>query len=92
MDGNACFENVIWIFTTNYIDKLEPSLIRSGRIDRKFLIDYASNETFNQFTQYHFKKSVPSDFEIKDSVSFADVQTDVMSGMSYDDIIKKYGK
>ena len=92
MDGNACFENVIWIFTTNYIDELEPSLIRSGRIDRKFLIDYASNETFNQFTQYHFKKSVPSGFEIKDSVSFADVQTDVMSGMSFDDIIKKYGK
>ena len=92
MDGNACFENVIWIFTTNYIDELEPSLIRSGRIDKKFYIGYATNETFNQFTQYHFKKSVPSGFEIKDSVSFADVQTDVMSGMSFDDIIKKYGK
>lgn len=90
MDGNACFENVIWIFTTNYIDELEPSLIRSGRIDKKFYIGYATNETFNQFMLYHFKKPIPDASRIKQDVSFADVQTDVMSGLSYDDILNKY--
>lgn len=90
MDGNACFENVIWIFTTNYIDELEPSLIRSGRIDKKFYIGYATNETFNQFMLYHFKKPIPNGFRVKQDVSFAGVQTDVMSGLSYDDIISKY--
>jgi SpoVK/Ycf46/Vps4 family AAA+-type ATPase len=90
MDGNACFENVIWIFTTNYIDELEPSLIRSGRIDRKFYIGYATNETFNQFMLYHFKKPIPDSLKIRQDVSFADVQTDVMSGLSYDNIVNKY--
>jgi chaperone BCS1 len=90
MDGNACFENVIWIFTTNYIEELEPSLIRSGRIDKKFYIGYATNETFNQFMLYHFKKPIPNGLRVKQDVSFADVQTDVMSGSSYDDIVNKY--
>lgn len=90
MDGNACFENVIWVFTTNYKDRLDPSLIRSGRIDRKFMIDYADIETFNKFMLHHFWKSLPDNLKVRPNVSFADVQTDVMSGLSYEQIVNKY--
>jgi hypothetical protein len=39
---------------------------------------------------YHFKKPIPDGLRVKQDVSFADVQTDVMSGLSYDDIVSKY--
>ena len=91
MDGSTCLENVLWVFTTNYIEKIEPSLIRSGRIDKKFLIDYATPETFKEFLKYHFNKDI-DDIKLKDKTSFAEVQTDVMSGMTAEQIIDKYRK
>jgi hypothetical protein len=39
---------------------------------------------------YHFKKPIPDSLKIRQDVSFADVQTDVMSGLSYDNIVNKY--
>lgn len=35
-DGLAASENRLLIMTTNHIDKLDPALIRSGRVDQKF--------------------------------------------------------
>ena len=90
MDGTKALNNVIWIFTTNHIEKIEPSLIRPGRIDKKFHIDYANNETFNQFLLYHFNKPVPLGFKVAENVSFAEVQDDVMLGRTYQEVIAKY--
>ena len=90
MDGSKCFKNVIWVFTTNHIEKLEPSLIRAGRIDKKILIDYANEETFNDFIQYHFDRDIPDGFKIKEGVSFAEVQDDIVEGKSCEEIIEKY--
>lgn len=90
MDGTKALQNIIWVFTTNHIDKIEPSLIRPGRIDKKFHIDYANNETFNQFLIYHFNKPVPLGFKVAENVSFAEVQDDVMLGRTYQEVIDKY--
>lgn len=90
MDGSKCFTNVIWIFTTNHIERIEPSLIRAGRIDKKILIDYVNEETFADFIQYHFNRHIPDEFKIKEGVSFAEVQDDIVEGKNCDNIIEKY--
>jgi len=40
IDGPLSPNEVIFIATTNHIEKLDPALIRSGRFDHKFFIDY----------------------------------------------------
>lgn len=39
LDGDNMFENVLFLGTTNYINKLQPRLLREGRFDRKIRID-----------------------------------------------------
>lgn len=36
MDGLISTDGIITVFTTNHIDKLDPALIRAGRVDRRF--------------------------------------------------------
>lgn len=36
LDGLISVDGIITIFTTNHIDKLDPALIRGGRVDRRF--------------------------------------------------------
>ncbi|MBM4076741.1 MAG: AAA family ATPase [Planctomycetes bacterium] len=44
IDGVAAGEGRILISTTNHIDRLDPALIRPGRIDRQELIGYADRD------------------------------------------------
>lgn len=90
MDGSDSFENVVWIFTTNHLEKLEPSLIRAGRMDIKLLIDYANEETFGDFILYHFNRELPEGFKIRDNISLAEVQNDIIMGLTCGEIIEKY--
>ncbi|XP_073824723.1 mitochondrial chaperone BCS1 [Musca autumnalis] len=55
LDGVASTEARIVFMTTNYIDRLDPALIRPGRVDVKEYIGYCSEhqliEMFNRFYQ-----------------------------------------
>ena len=42
LDGVASTEERILFMTTNHLDRLDPALIRPGRVDLKQLIDLAS--------------------------------------------------
>lgn len=89
LDGILGLTNVIYIFTTNHVDKLDPAILRPGRIDLKLHIDYATPETFDQFLKSFYNRGIPDmNMEIKKDISFATLQTKVMEGYSYDDIIK----
>ena len=92
MDGVNSPSNTIWIFTTNYIDELEPALIRPGRIDMKFEIGYITNETFNDFLLHHFGEGLPNGYEVGGGHTFAEIQTDVMTSKGFDEIVEKYCK
>ncbi|KAH7532589.1 hypothetical protein FEM48_Zijuj04G0037400 [Ziziphus jujuba var. spinosa] len=48
IDGiwSACGGERIFVFTTNYVDKLDPALIRRGRMDRRIELSYCSFEAF----------------------------------------------
>ena len=90
IDGVNSPSNTIWIFTTNHIDELEPALIRPGRIDLKIEIGYITNETFSEFLMHHFGKGLPNGYEIGGGYTFAQIQTDIMTGKTFDEIVEKY--
>nr|XP_043630917.1 AAA-ATPase ASD, mitochondrial-like [Erigeron canadensis] len=48
IDGlwSACGSERLIIFTTNYVEKLDPALIRRGRMDKHIELSYCSFETF----------------------------------------------
>lgn len=54
IDGVASEEDYIIFMTTNHIDKLDPALIRPGRIDFKQLIDYPNEQQIEAFTKQFY--------------------------------------
>lgn len=80
MDGIGALENVIYIFTTNHIEKLDPALIRPGRIDVKIDMKNVCKETFDMFTKHHYKVSIDEDIKFPSDMTFAELQTEVMKG------------
>lgn len=90
IDGIGAPTNTIFIFTTNHVEKLDPALIRPGRIDLKLEIKPVCVETFTQFMHKHYGDDVviPKDLKIKSGISFAELQTMVMGKKTPAEIIK----
>lgn len=44
LDGMLAKTGVVTVMTTNHIDRLDPALIRAGRVDRRFEFSYPSDE------------------------------------------------
>lgn len=55
----------IMIITTNHYDKLDPALIRPGRIDISLKLSYASHPTISQFYKHYYKKEIDPDLLLK---------------------------
>lgn len=90
IDGIGAPTNTIFIFTTNHIEKLDPALIRPGRIDLKLEIGPVCVETFNQFMKVHYGENVEisSNIKIKDGISFAELQNLVMCKKTAEEVIR----
>jgi len=89
LDGIGAPSNIIYIFTTNHIEKLDPALIRPGRIDLKLNIDYVCLETFIQFCKFHYGENVkiPKTLKIKDGITFGELQVEVMKRKTIKEMI-----
>lgn len=87
IDGVAAPSNTIFVFTTNHIEKLDPALIRPGRIDLKLEIGYVNNETFNKFCKSHYGKTIPTDLKIKDGLTFAELQLHIMKNATFEELV-----
>ncbi len=92
LDGMAAPTNAIYVFTTNHIEKLDPALIRPGRCDVKLEIPTVTRETFIKFCKYHYGVDCSGieslrDDRIRKDVTFAELQTHVMKGASYTDLL-----
>lgn len=89
IDGIDAPRNTIFVFTTNHIEKLDPALIRPGRIDLMLEIKHVCPETFREFMTHHYGEDVviPKGLKIKDGITFAGLQVMVMGGATPKDII-----
>jgi chaperone BCS1 len=92
MDGVSNLENVIYIFTTNHIEHLDPALIRPGRIDKLIKVDLPGRDEYDQFMFYHFKKHIPEDFVVRSHKLIAELQNEIVCERSYEEVLKILGK
>ena len=56
---------MITFMTTNHLDRLDPALIRPGRIDKSLLFDYASIEQINSMFKHFFPEELINENVIK---------------------------
>ncbi|CAN6319887.1 unnamed protein product [Urochloa humidicola] len=60
IDGlwSACGEERLIVFTTNHVGKLDPALIRTGRMDKKIEMSYCDFESFKFLARMHLRDDV----------------------------------
>lgn len=63
----------ILVMTTNHIDKLDPALIRSGRIDRKIEFGLCDAYQIAHLYKNYFECAPPGDIQVNKEISPADV-------------------
>lgn len=91
LDGLSAPSNMIYIMTTNHVEKLDPALIRPGRIDLSLEVNPLTEETFDKYMSHHYGDTfteLPENFKIKDGVTVAELQNLSMLEYSVDEIIK----
>lgn len=64
LDGYNYFHDCIIVMTTNYPEKLDPALVRSGRIDRKFGFCDCNFDQLTKILTFYFGKQ---DFAIDET-------------------------
>lgn len=98
LDGDTMFENVLFLGTTNYINKLQPRLLREGRFDRKIRIDNPPLEGRFAYLNHKLNKHMQKD-EIMElakkttKFSFGQLREFLLSvychGYNVDEVIKR---
>lgn len=61
IDGAAAQEGSIVIMTTNHIDRLDPALIRPGRIDMRVMFSYASRDAILRLFSLFYEVALDSE-------------------------------
>jgi hypothetical protein len=91
LDGVLSNEDAIIIMTTNHIEKFSDTFLRPGRVDLKMYITYVTAEVFRKYVYDFYKVELPKDIKIKDKITVAMMQFDVVfMKLSADEFIKKY--
>jgi len=65
LDGVVDTPNRILVMTTNHPEKLDPALIRPGRIDKKLLLGYMAPRESCQMVGHYFQKEMPRDLALR---------------------------
>ncbi|KAF8657927.1 hypothetical protein HU200_059737 [Digitaria exilis] len=60
IDGlwSACGEERLVVFTTNHVGKLDPALIRTGRMDKKIDMSYCDLDSLSFLAKLHLEEDV----------------------------------
>lgn len=92
LDGVISNHGRIVIMCTNHHETLDSAMIRPGRIDVKLEIGHLSENTFNQMLDKFFGERDRGSLDLNDNVAPAELQNDVIVGMTEEEIINKYTK
>ncbi|KAL5544282.1 hypothetical protein UlMin_008066 [Ulmus minor] len=93
IDGlwSACGSERLIVFTTNYVEKLDPALIRRGRMDKHIELSYCSFEGFKVLAKNYLKVEEHEMFDKIESlmgetrITPADVAENLMPRSPQDD-------
>lgn len=88
LDGIVISHGRIIIMTTNRIEKLDPALLRPGRVDLKLELGYITDEVFNNFSQAFFGTSAKPNGKLAAGITVAKLQNMVLTGKKLDEIIE----
>lgn len=88
LDGIGASEGRLLFMTANHPETLDPALVRAGRVDRRFFVDYARDEELRSFhariSQYRnvepwtaFRARLPQRATIADAQSLAMQDRDI---------------
>lgn len=86
MDGFGTDTNVIVLASTNRPDTLDPALLRSGRFDRKVLVNIPSKEERKEMFEYYLnQKKIDKDIKIDSIVN----RSSGMAGADIENIVNE---
>ncbi|KAG6635335.1 AAA-ATPase ASD, mitochondrial-like [Carya illinoinensis] len=96
VDGlwSACGGERLIVFTTNYVEKLDPALIRKGRMDKHIELSYCSFEAFKALAKNYLDLEKHPRFDTiqwlmeETKITPADVAENLMPKSSLDDADK----
>ncbi|XP_040985642.1 AAA-ATPase ASD, mitochondrial-like [Juglans microcarpa x Juglans regia] len=96
IDGlwSSCAGQRLIVFTTNYVEKLDPALIRRGRMDRHIELSYCSFEGFKLLAKNYLDLDMHPMFDAikkligETEITPADVADNLMPKSSLDDADK----
>jgi len=94
LDGALSKENVITIMTTNHIERLDPALIRPGRVDVQLEIPKASQDEVSEYLSLFYDQpinDIPPVTAPMSSIQEICIRNKSMSSKAVEEIIKTYG-
>lgn len=62
LDGIFFKEKLITIITTNHVDKIDPALIRPGRVDLQLEIKQPTKESVEQYLSIYYNESIKLEY------------------------------
>jgi len=90
IDGLMQHHGRVLIMTTNHPEKLDPAMVRPGRVDLSVEVSYLDTESFMSFLGRFFD-DVPTGLElINPTLTGAELQQDVLRGMKLQEITDKH--
>lgn len=92
-DGLLSRHGLVIILTTNHIDRLDPAILRPGRIDICLEMGFVTPETFSAFAKKFFSETIDEkSFTMVKECSMAELQKDFLDGKDLDWMIQHYIK
>lgn len=90
LDGMFSAHGRILIATTNHVEKLDPALIRAGRIDLKVEIGYVNSEILQYFINNFYKDDMVdvTQLKINKAITVATLQNMVLENKSVEEVVK----
>ena len=89
LDGIKESHDRIIIMTTNHVEKLDPALIRPGRIDLNIKFKKASIKDIKEMLNFYWKQEVPElDSSLNEQISHANIINYCRSSNSIEETIK----